>query len=236
MTELIDLVDEKDNKIGKSTVEEVHSKNLLHRAVHIFIVNSEDKLFCRKRSSNKKIYPLFWSTSVGAHVLSGQKYDSVAADSLQKHLGLKCELINIGKVRVQDESENEISATYVGYSDDEMKINKDEIEGGVFLTAREIQKLIKTEKVTPHTMHSLDLYLDYVKQKYAIIIHGTQGHPQENWFPWLKQELKKYHYEAIVPQFPTPENQNPKEWFKVFKNYEKYLNQSTILIGHSCGC
>ncbi|KKS50273.1 MAG: hypothetical protein UW01_C0001G0132 [Candidatus Nomurabacteria bacterium GW2011_GWA2_43_66] len=23
----------------------------------------------------------------------------------------------------------------------------------------------------------------------AFIFHGTEGHPQENWFPWLKKEL-----------------------------------------------
>ncbi len=71
--------------------------------------------------------------------------------------------------------------------------------------------------------------------KNAIIIHGTEGYPEENWFPWLKEELKKYDYETFIPQFPTPENQTPEAWFEVFKNYEKYLNKGTILIGHSCG-
>ncbi|MBI5073039.1 hypothetical protein HZA99_04435 [Candidatus Woesearchaeota archaeon] len=45
--------------------------------------------------------------------------------------------------------------------------------------------------------------------KYAIIVHGTDGHPQENWFPWLKEKLKLYGYEVFVPQFPTPQNQTP---------------------------
>ena len=73
--------------------------------------------------------------------------------------------------------------------------------------------------------------------KYAIIIHGTAGNADENWFPWLKKELKKYGYEVIVPQFPTPENQSPENWLKVFENYnnEKYINEDTLLIGHSLG-
>ncbi len=74
-----------------------------------------------------------------------------------------------------------------------------------------------------------------IRMKYAIIFHGTEGYPKENWFPWLKERMKKYGYEVIVPQFPTPENQNPEAWFKVFKKYEKYLNGDSILIGHSCG-
>jgi predicted alpha/beta hydrolase family esterase len=71
--------------------------------------------------------------------------------------------------------------------------------------------------------------------KNAIIIHGTGGYPGENWFPWMKEELEKLGYQVFVPQFPTPEKQTPEEWFKVFGNYEKYLNSETILIGHSYG-
>jgi len=71
--------------------------------------------------------------------------------------------------------------------------------------------------------------------KNAIIFHGTGGHPQENWFPWLKVELEKLGYTVMIPQFPTPNNQTPETWFKVFSNYEKELNPETILIGHSLG-
>jgi predicted alpha/beta hydrolase family esterase len=71
--------------------------------------------------------------------------------------------------------------------------------------------------------------------KNAIIIHGTEGYPEENWFPWLKEKLIRYGYEVIVPQFPTPENQNPEAWFEVFNKYKDMLNDETILVGHSCG-
>lgn len=72
--------------------------------------------------------------------------------------------------------------------------------------------------------------------KTAIIFHGTKGSPEENWFPWLKDELEKLNYKVFVPRFPTPENQNLNSWLKVFKNYKKYLKKDTILIGHSIGC
>ncbi len=71
--------------------------------------------------------------------------------------------------------------------------------------------------------------------KTAIIFHGTGGHPKENWFPYLQEELKKYGYETHIPQFPTPENQNPESWFTVFRNYEKKLTPESIVIGHSLG-
>ncbi len=72
--------------------------------------------------------------------------------------------------------------------------------------------------------------------KHAFIIHGTAGYPEENWFPWLKEKLKEFNYTVFVPQFPTPQNQDPEHWFAVFKQYEKYLDNNTIIIAHSGGC
>ena len=54
--------------------------------------------------------------------------------------------------------------------------------------------------------------------------------------PWLKQELEKIGWGVFVPTFPTPENQTLINWLNVFKDYEKYLNEETIIIGHSLGC
>ena len=69
------------------------------------------------------------------------------------------------------------------------------------------------------------------------IFHGTEGHPEENWFPWLKGKLETKGHKVFVPQFPTPPIVPAKisEWFEVLKNYEQYINEDTIFIGHSLG-
>jgi len=73
--------------------------------------------------------------------------------------------------------------------------------------------------------------------KNALIFHGTEGHPQENWFQWLKQELEKKGYTVTVPQFPSPPVVAAKidEWFEVLKEHEDEINEDTLLIGHSLG-
>jgi len=44
--------------------------------------------------------------------------------------------------------------------------------------------------------------------KKILLIYGAGGNPQENWFPWLKEELKKEGHAVMIPQFPnTPEAQ-----------------------------
>jgi hypothetical protein len=68
-----------------------------------------------------------------------------------------------------------------------------------------------------------------------IIVHGTYGYPEENWFPWLKTELEKDNYTVFVPKFPTPENQSLKNWISVFEKYKQHLNKESIVVGHSLG-
>jgi len=160
--ELIERINENDVVIGQSDFNIVHKNLLLHRSVHVFIADNEGKLFCRKITQKNPIYPGYWSTSAGYHVLIGNDYDKTAQESVKSLLGIKCRLEMIGKLRVMDEKENELSATYVGHSG-KVKVNANEIEDGKFFTAEEIRHLAETEKCTPHLLASLELYLS--KQK-----------------------------------------------------------------------
>jgi len=69
----------------------------------------------------------------------------------------------------------------------------------------------------------------------VIIVHSTYNNPEGNWFPWLKTELEKLNCQVFVPRFPTPENQSLENWLKVFEDYKQYLNEDTIVVGHSLG-
>jgi predicted alpha/beta hydrolase family esterase len=69
------------------------------------------------------------------------------------------------------------------------------------------------------------------------IFHGTEGYPEENWFPWLKEEMEQKGYKVFVPQFPSPPIVAAKitQWFDVLKKYRQYIDENTILVGHSLG-
>ena len=68
-----------------------------------------------------------------------------------------------------------------------------------------------------------------------IFIHGSYGHPNENWFPWLKAELGKLGCNVIIPKFPTPKDQTLENWMKILNEYDDYFNTDTIMVGHSIG-
>ena len=71
----------------------------------------------------------------------------------------------------------------------------------------------------------------------VFIFHGTEGYPEENWFPWMKEQLEAKGCKVIVPQFPSPPEIPAKisEWFEVFNKYQEDINENTIIIGHSLG-
>jgi serine hydrolase len=67
------------------------------------------------------------------------------------------------------------------------------------------------------------------------IIHGAYGNPNENWIPWLKENLEKKGHEVVVPKFPTPKNQTLDNWINIFNEYISDIDEDTIFIGHSLG-
>ncbi len=69
----------------------------------------------------------------------------------------------------------------------------------------------------------------------VFIIHGTGGHPNENWIPWLRKNLERLECTVIVPKFPTPLGQNLDNWLEVFEKHKNDLDSNTILVGHSVG-
>jgi uncharacterized protein len=72
-----------------------------------------------------------------------------------------------------------------------------------------------------------------------LILHGTMGSPEGNWFPWLAKELDKLGQETVRPQLPTPGGQNPENWFKVIKSTVNNLGKPTkdiVIIAHSMSC
>lgn len=70
----------------------------------------------------------------------------------------------------------------------------------------------------------------------VFLIHGAYGSPNGNWFPWVKNELEKENQEVIVPEFPTPKNQNLKKWMEIFEPYFNQIKEDSLFVGHSLGC
>ena len=87
--ELLILVNEKDEEIGYKTKSVCHfGEGILHRAFSIFIFNTKEQLLMQKRSSQKNLWPNYWSNSCCSHPRKGEKIESAASRRLAEELGL----------------------------------------------------------------------------------------------------------------------------------------------------
>ncbi len=67
------LVDLEDNEIGHLSKVECHkNEGVLHRAFSIFLFNDKGHLLIQKRSSQKKLWPLYWSNTCCSHRREGE--------------------------------------------------------------------------------------------------------------------------------------------------------------------
>lgn len=70
--------------------------------------------------------------------------------------------------------------------------------------------------------------------KRAIILHGTDGTPSDNWFPWLKAKLESEGYEVWVPQLPDSHTPNAAVYADFLFGHDWDMTDN-IVIGHSSG-
>ncbi len=157
MDENLDIIGQDEEVIDHASKAEIHYKHLLHKAVHILIIDSLGRIYCRNRTPEQSA-AYGWTSSAGAHVLSGQSFDQTAKKALQETLGINCPLTLMGKIRIKSETENELVAVYTGYSD-QVKLNPGPGQTGQFLTVEDLRILFDTQKVTPYLTQAFNLYL-----------------------------------------------------------------------------
>lgn len=84
----IDIVDDNDMVIGRTSKNEAQQKGLRHRVVRISLEDPAGNILLQKRQDNKELYPSCWDTSAAGHVDSGESYENAAERELYEELGV----------------------------------------------------------------------------------------------------------------------------------------------------
>lgn len=72
--------------------------------------------------------------------------------------------------------------------------------------------------------------------KNAIILHGTMGSPDGNWFQWLKSELTAMGLDVWLPQLPNPNQPSLRQGADFVRGECPFaINEATLVVGHSSG-
>lgn len=86
--EIFDVCDAEDRVIGQARRADVHAQNLLHRAVHVWVLRSNGQLVTQRRSATKDQYPNALTSSASGHLDHGEDYLTAATRELGEELGL----------------------------------------------------------------------------------------------------------------------------------------------------
>lgn len=90
--EELEVFDKKNRLVGRASRPIIHRLGLIHRSVHIFVFDSQARLYLQKRQKNKDKYPGHWDSSAAGHVDPGEDYLSCAQRELWEELQLKADL------------------------------------------------------------------------------------------------------------------------------------------------
>ncbi|KKN07037.1 hypothetical protein LCGC14_1071160 [marine sediment metagenome] len=68
-----------------------------------------------------------------------------------------------------------------------------------------------------------------------VLVHGWDGGPDKDWFPWLAKELGKKGFGVINMSMPSPSTPTKNQWVKHLQDHIEPLS-NTIFVAHSLGC
>ena len=138
--EIFDVVNERDEVVGRQTRREVHRLGLMHRAVHVLVFNSQGHVFLQKRSMLKDRQPGLWDSSASGHVDSGEDYDACAVRELREEIGLRVQQTpqRLFKLAASPETDQEHVWVYRCEAEGPFELHPEEIERGGWFAPTEV--------------------------------------------------------------------------------------------------
>ena len=82
------LVDENDHVLGEIAKMKAHQESLLHRAVSVFVFNTDGKMLLQKRAETKYHSPALWTNAACTHPQPGEENSAAAIRRLEEGMGI----------------------------------------------------------------------------------------------------------------------------------------------------
>ncbi len=141
--ELVVLVDEDDRVIGTEGKMAAHIAGKLHRAVSVFVFNTDGKLLLQQRAASKYHSAGLWSNTCCGHPRPEEETDHAAHRRLQDEMGFDCPLQR-GFAFVYKRQldgglvEHEYDHVFVGHHDDAPSLTPAEVADWRWVGADEL--------------------------------------------------------------------------------------------------
>jgi isopentenyl-diphosphate delta-isomerase len=157
--ELLILVDEADNVTGYESKRNAHAgPGMLHRAFSIFLFSPSGRVLLHKRSTQKPLWPSYWTNSCCSHPRKGESYTVAAHRRLREELGVDAELEFLYQFQYsaafhEQGSERELCAVFVGRLEQDCAIlaNPNEVAAWRWVSCTQLDAWVREapENFTP---------------------------------------------------------------------------------------
>ena len=146
--EKVILVDVNDEPIGLMNKMEAHEKALLHRAFSVFVLNSNNEIMLQQRASHKYHSPLLWTNTCCSHQRNGETNLQAGTRRLEEEMGFVVSLKELFSFIYKAPfdnglTEHELDHVMIGYSNEEPKINPEEVESWKWMKIDDVKKDIE---------------------------------------------------------------------------------------------
>lgn len=136
--EQVILVDGQDKYLGVMEKLEAHQKGVLHRAISVFIVNSNGEWLLQQRAPEKYHSGGQWSNACCSHPRPGENADDAAIRRLQEEMGLTAPLEKLFHFTYRESmdhglTEHEFDHVYFGKTDKVPIIDPAEVQDWKYL-------------------------------------------------------------------------------------------------------
>ena len=133
-------IDSKGRVIGRCSRIECHRQGIIHRAVHVIVLDTRHRIFVKRRSQSKDMFPGQWETSVGGHIKYGDTAKETAARELEEELRIIEPVRYLGRFAYRGKEEKENITFFYVVTKKEPKLNRLEATRGEFLTIHELER------------------------------------------------------------------------------------------------
>jgi isopentenyl-diphosphate delta-isomerase len=142
------LVNEQDQQIGIMEKMAAHIVPRLHRAFSIFIFNSKGELLLQQRALSKYHSPGRWTNTGCSHPRNGETLQEATARRLKEEMGMTCDMHEVFTFIYKAPvglglTEHEFDHVWFGQSDEEPKINHEEVEAWKYMSISDIEADMK---------------------------------------------------------------------------------------------
>ncbi|MDZ4286735.1 MAG: 16S rRNA (adenine(1518)-N(6)/adenine(1519)-N(6))-dimethyltransferase RsmA, partial [Prosthecobacter sp.] len=138
-SEMFDVVNERNEVTGQLPRGEVHARGLLHRAVHVFVINARDEIFLQKRSHLKDVSPLKWDSSAAGHLNVGESYADCAVREALEEIGIHIASTEcVAQLPAGTHTDMEFVELHLAHHNGPMKCAPEEIAYGEWFPPAEI--------------------------------------------------------------------------------------------------